>query len=47
MLPDYEWLDCEGFTEEELARYDEVVSSTAHLIMEFADDGGFDHASGF
>ncbi len=47
MLPDYEWLDCEGFTEKELARYDEVVSSTAHLIMEFADDGGFDHASGF
>ena len=45
-LPGYRWNDVQGFTVEELARYEEVVRSTAHLIMEFAQDGGFAHASG-
>ena len=47
VLPDYLWLDSCGFTDEELRRYEEIVESTAHLILEFAADGGFEHASGF
>ena len=46
-LPDYRWEEIVGFSEEEINRYREVVESTAHLIMEFSQEGGFDHASGF
>lgn len=46
-LPQYEWCDNFGFSEEEIARYKEVVESTAHLILEFAETGGFQNASGF
>ena len=44
-LPAYHWEDVEGFSPEELARYDEVIRSTAHLILRFAQEGGFDSAS--
>lgn len=36
ILPQYEWRDNFGFSEQELARYRGVVESTAHLIMEFS-----------
>ena len=45
-LPPYCWEDIDGFTAEEIARYQEVIESTAHLIMEFAQQGGFENASG-
>ena len=45
-LPPYRWEDVVGFTAEEIARYQEVIESTAHLIMEFAQTGGFENASG-
>ena len=44
-LPPYRWEDIDGFTTEEIARYQEVIESTAHLIMEFAQQGGFENAS--
>lgn len=46
-LPQYRWEDVFGFSEEEMARYREVIESTAHLIVEFSKEGGFDHAAGF
>lgn len=46
-LPDYTVEEQFGFTEQETARYMEIIRSTAHLILEFAGEGGFDHASGF
>ena len=36
-----------GFTEEEVARYMDVIRSAANLIIEFSKNGGFEHASGF
>ena len=39
-LPDYAWEDAYGFSDEELAHLQDVVSSTANLILEFAADGG-------
>ena len=45
-LPDYNWTEVTGFTEEEMEKYKEIVESTAHLIMEFSQEGGFDNASG-
>ena len=46
-LPEYTWTDIEGFSESEMQHYREIVESTAHLIIEFAQRGGFEIASGF
>ena len=40
-LPAYRWENVDGFTPEEIARYQEVIESTVHLILEFARQGGF------
>ena len=47
ILPGYHWQDISGFTQQELARYDEVIHSTAHLILQFSQEGGFNSAAGF
>ena len=46
-LPAYRWEDIHGFTPEEISRFQEVIESTAHLILEFARQGGFENASSF
>ncbi|MCD7905859.1 MAG: hypothetical protein LUG24_09990 [Clostridiales bacterium] len=43
-LPDYEWSDINGFTASEISKYQEIIESTAHLIIEFAGEGGFKNA---
>lgn len=40
ILPGYRWQDVSGLTAEELAKYEEVIRSTAHLILRFAQEGG-------
>ena len=47
ILPGYEWRDVFGFNEAEIARYEDVIRSTAHLILQFSQEGGFDNAAGF
>lgn len=46
-LPNYEWEDILGYTQKDIQRLDEIIHSTAHLIMEFSKEGGFDNAAGF
>lgn len=46
-LPDYTWEDAFGFLPSEMARYQEVIESTAHLILEFSQKGGFGGAANF
>ncbi|MCD8238776.1 MAG: hypothetical protein LUC92_05520 [Clostridiales bacterium] len=46
-LPDYEWTDINGFTSDEISKYQEIIESTAHLIIEFAGEGGFENAANF
>ncbi|MEY8316262.1 hypothetical protein AALB19_02960 [Oscillospiraceae bacterium 50-58] len=46
-LPDYTWEDISGFSAEDMERFQEVIQSTAHLILEFSQEGGFDSAAGF
>ncbi|MCC8150573.1 MAG: hypothetical protein LIO96_03720 [Lachnospiraceae bacterium] len=46
-LPSYDWEDVEGFSKTDIENYQEIIRSTAHLIMEFAQKGGFENASGF
>ena len=46
-LPDYKWSEINGMDENEISRCNEVIRSTAHLIMRFAKNGGYANASGF
>ena len=46
-LPEYKWEDIYHFSDEDIQRYQEIIESTAHLIIEFSQEGGFEHASGF
>ena len=45
-LPGYQWEDVYGFSEAEMSRYTDVVESTAHLILRFAEEGGVEYAAG-
>ena len=44
-LPAYQWEAINGFTPEEIAKYEEIIRSTAHLILEFSQRGGLLNAS--
>lgn len=46
-LPGYTWEDIFGFSKEEISKYQELLGSTAHLILQFAQQGGVENASGF
>lgn len=45
-LPDYKWEDIYEFSQDEIDRYQDILKSTAHLIMQFSQQGGFENASG-
>ncbi len=44
-LPSYR-IEVDGYTEEQVNYYLDVIKSTAHLIIEFSREGGFSNASG-
>ena len=46
-LPGYEWEEISVFSESEIERFQDVIRSTAHLILQFSQAGGFDHAAFF
>ena len=46
-LPSYTWEDVSGFTDADMDRLRDVIQSTAHLILQFSQEGGFDSAAGF
>lgn len=45
-LPDYSVEEIYRFNDSEVEKYMEIIRSTAHLIIEFSKEGGFDNASG-
>ena len=46
-LPTYQWKHIEGFSQEEISKYQEYLESVAHIIIQLAREGGFDHAANF
>lgn len=46
-LPSYEIVENNGYSSEEVDKFMEIIKSTAHLIIEFSKEGGFENASGF
>lgn len=43
----YEWKNINGFSEQEISKYQEIIESTAHLILDFARNGGFEDSFSF
>lgn len=46
-LPDYTWEDVYEFSDNDIARFQEILETTAHLILEFSQEGGFQGAASF
>ena len=46
-LPSYTWKNIDGFSPEEISKYEDFLKSVAHIIIELAREGGFDNASSF
>lgn len=46
-LPDYKWEDITGYSDEEMEYFKQFVRDNAHLIIEFAQEGGILNASNF
>ena len=44
-LPAYRWEDIYGFSGVEMDKYRDVIESTAHLILRFAEEGGVEYAA--
>lgn len=44
-LPEYKWSEVSGFTEKEMEHLKDIVESEAHMIFEFAANGGFENAA--
>jgi len=40
VLPSYEWTIREGFTDREIAFFEEFLKSNAHLLYRYAETGG-------
>ena len=45
-LPEGTWEANDGFSEEELRYFKDIVRSTSNLILEIAANGGFENAAG-
>ena len=39
-LPEYRWENIQGYTEDEMSYYRQLIRNNAHLIIEFSQDGG-------
>ena len=39
-LPDYKWTEKEGYSDEEIAVFEELLHSNAHLLYKYAENGG-------
>ena len=46
-LPEYQWNEINGFIDEDINKFQEILESTAHLIIRFAQEGGFNNAANF
>ena len=46
-LPNYEWKNINGFSDDEIKSFQELLQSTAHIIISLARVGGFENAANF
>lgn len=43
-LPTYEWIIRDGFTDNEIALFEQMLKSSAHMFFKYAENGGLDIA---
>ena len=50
-LPEYRWENIQGFSQEDIYYFQELLESVGHIILQLAREGGIegglDHAAGF
>ena len=46
-LPGYTWTEINGYSETEMNYFKQLIRDNAHLILEFAQEGGILNASNF
>ena len=39
-LPDYKWTERQGYSDKEIAMFEELLHSNAHLLYRYAENGG-------
>ena len=39
-LPEYKWIEKEGYSDEEIAFFEKLLHSNAHLLYKYAANGG-------
>ena len=39
-LPEYKWIENEGYSDEEIAFFEKLLHSNAHLLYKYAANGG-------
>ncbi len=44
-LPDFRWENVNGYTDEEMQRWNKLIRDNAHLIIEFSQEGGILNAT--
>jgi len=44
-LPEYRWQEINGFENTDIQSFQSLLESVAHLIIQFSQEGGFDHAA--
>lgn len=42
ILPSYEWIEQDGYTNDEMTFWDDYIHHNAHLILELAAEGGYE-----
>jgi hypothetical protein len=43
-LPTYEWIMRDGYSDEEIAEFEQFLQTNAHLLYKYAEQGGSDIA---
>lgn len=43
-LPSYTWIKRDGFTDEEISKFEVFLSSNVHLLFKYAETGGINIA---
>lgn len=46
-LPSYRWSEIKGFSEDDIRLFTDIIEKGVHLILRYAQCGGFLNASGF
>jgi hypothetical protein len=46
-LPNYEWRNVNGFTDAEIMKCNSYLETVAHIVIQLAREGGFEHAANF